>query len=207
MLCLTLYLLAAVIAAAVYAGHRYARELDTERTGQADRQDKVDVGQTQAAEPRKGISDKYLETLALYYEEEIEGEAYFHQAARLLDDPEEARKMRLLGDVETVAADAVRPLIDKYGLVPRDADVLRADGKSSASNDTRDWSAHVSEMSRTFPGYIDDFLNLEAMAPAEDLPRLKILTEHEVAAIEFLDLERAGKPDSDRPLRRYLGQL
>jgi dimethylamine/trimethylamine dehydrogenase len=59
-------------------------------------------------------------------------------------------------------------------------------------------------MARTFPGYVGDFLRLEAMAPCEDLPRLKLLTAHEVAAIAFLDLELLGAQGSVAPLSAYL---
>lgn len=44
----------------------------------------------------------------------------------------------------------------------------------------------------------------EALAPPEDLPRLKLLTAHEVAAVAFLDLELWGKPDSVGPMNAYL---
>ena len=43
------------------------------------------------------------------------------------------------------------------------------------------------------------------MAPDEDLAPLKVLTEHEVVAIEFANRELAGAPDSREPLQRYIG--
>jgi dimethylamine/trimethylamine dehydrogenase len=57
---------------------------------------------------------------------------------------------------------------------------------------------------KRYPGYLDDFAGLENLAPAEDLPALNILTEHEVAVIEFAEMELAGDPDSMIPLNRYL---
>ena len=61
-------------------------------------------------------SQKYLDTLKLYYEEEVEGEAYFAALAERLTDPDEKRKMQMMADVETFAAAAVKPLLDKYRL-------------------------------------------------------------------------------------------
>ena len=58
----------------------------------------------------------YLDTLLRYYEEEIEGEAYFAAIAERLEDPEQKRKMQMLADVETYAAAAVQPLLEKYAL-------------------------------------------------------------------------------------------
>jgi dimethylamine/trimethylamine dehydrogenase len=55
-----------------------------------------------------------------------------------------------------------------------------------------------------YPGYLDEFLALQAMAPREDLLALKILTDHEVAAIDFARREIAGDPDSLDSLNQYL---
>lgn len=197
----------AVVAAAVYAGHRYARELGAPYDVDQMRHDRVDVGETSDAPAMIEPSQAYLETLCKYYEEEVEGEAYFHAIAERSEQPEQRRKMTLLAEVEALAAEAVQPLILKYGLLPSKRDSLVALGQSEAGRASVQWSEQIAEMSRTFPGYVDDFKALEAMAPPEDLPRLKLLTEHEAAAIEFLNRECAGKADSEKPLLQYLGRI
>jgi dimethylamine/trimethylamine dehydrogenase len=72
----------AIIAAAVYAGHKYARELDAPvDPDEPLRHDRVDVGETSegaymtAGRPSERPSKTYLETLTQYYEEEVEGQA------------------------------------------------------------------------------------------------------------------------------------
>lgn len=150
------------------------------------------------------LHPKYLETLKLYYEEEIEGEAYFFRMSERLDDPGHSAKMRLLGEVETYAAAAVKPLLDKYKLTPRPATELTASGRSQADAKPADWGLLLEEMRGTFPGYIDDFEALEAMAPAEDLAPLRTLTAHEIAAIAFLEREAKGDQSSTQPLVQYL---
>jgi dimethylamine/trimethylamine dehydrogenase len=149
-------------------------------------------------------SPEYLKTLTRYYEEEIEGEAYFHAIADRLTDPDQRAKMRLMAEVETYAAAAVRPLIDKYGLTPEASEKLHETARADAAKDSRDWPALVAEMRQTFPGYINDFERLEAMAPPEDLPLLKILTDHEHAAIDFLEREARGDTASSAPMQHYL---
>jgi dimethylamine/trimethylamine dehydrogenase len=62
-------------------------------------------------------TDEYLKTLLSYYEEEIEGEAYFYG---LVDYFEEQEKLTVLARVERRAAESVVPLLEKYGLVSRD---------------------------------------------------------------------------------------
>jgi len=198
----------AIIAAATYAGHKYAQHLG-DRTISADkmRHDRVDVGAQPAPLPQQTASQEYLDTLLRYYEEEVEGEGYFFALADRLKDPTERRKMHMIGEVEIVAANAVLPLLKKYDLTPKSRVHLLESGKSQAADAKADWTTQVAEMTETFPGYIQDFLNLEAMAPPQDLPALKLLTEHEVAAIAFLELERQGAPEPTRPLLQYLGRI
>ena len=149
-------------------------------------------------------SDKYLETLKLYYEEEVEGEAFFTGVADRLADPDQKAKMYLMAKVENYAAAAVFPLLQKYDLTPRSRSELTTSGQHQARSASDDWSLLIDGMRKTFPGYIDDFKGLENMAPEHDLPRLKILTAHEIAAIAFLEAEAANHPDSGAAMRRYL---
>lgn len=149
-------------------------------------------------------SQKYLDTLLLYYEEEVEGEAYFQTLAEMAKIPDHRDKLDLLAKVEHHAAAVTLPLIRKYALVPRSDAILFQSGRDQARKLEKPWSDLLADMVRTFPGYVDDFLRLEAMAPREDLPRLKLLTAHETAAIEFLDLEVLGAQNSVEPLLAYL---
>ena len=201
----------AIIAAAVYAGHRYARELDAPVDADMPlRHDRVDVGETpegahlMQVAPSEHASENYLETLKLYYEEEIEGEAWFNGLADRFPEADRKLKMRLLAQVENHAAAAVAPLISKYGIVPRDPATLRKSGQKMAEDSPGRWDDLIAEMRAKFPGYIDDFKGLEALAPPHDLPPLKVLTDHEVAAVAFLEAEAAGNADSGAPLWRYL---
>ena len=146
----------------------------------------------------------YLEKLLLYYEEEIEGEAYFHELARMFDAPAHKSRLALLAEVERHAAAAVAPLIEKYGLSPRSTAELIRSGQAQARRGPAEWSGLMAEMNRTYPGYLAAFQRLEVMGPTEDRPRLAFLTEHEVAAMEFLSLEGQGEPGSEAPLRGYL---
>ena len=146
----------------------------------------------------------YLDTLTRYYEEEIEGEAYFYAIADRLEDPEEKRKMRMVAEVETYAAAAVEPLLKKYNLSPIPREELTATGRKQAADTPGDFAFFIAKWREEFPGYIDDFEGLEAMAPEEDVPLLKILTDHEHAAIDFLEKEAAGDPNSTAPMQHYL---
>ena len=150
------------------------------------------------------MDPKYLETLQLYYEEEVEGEAYFLELAKAFDDPAHKAKLVLLAEVERHAAEAVVPLLERHHVTPRFVEMLRKMGREDARATTPDWAKLVAGMTETYPGYLVAFETLETMAPAEDRPRLSFLTEHEVAAIRFLKLEAENPALSVGPLEDYL---
>ncbi len=150
-------------------------------------------------------SAAYLKTLLQYYEEEASAVAYFHGLAEHIDGGAEREKLMLLAEVERRAAEVVRPLLEKYGLVPRDDAVLEALGESHVERHQRySWTEFVAYMIARYPAYVDDFEGLERLAPEEDLPVLKMLTDHEIVTIDFANREIAGDPDSLAPLRDYL---
>ncbi len=150
-------------------------------------------------------TDEYLMTLLRYFEEEIMGEAYFYGLAEKFPEPHQREKMTYLAKVERYAAEAVRPLLDKYGLEARSDTCLHEIGeKDIAKSFEMGWDGLIDYMVKRFPQYMPEFKGLEAIAPKEDLAELKILTEHEVAAIEFANLEKANDPNSLQPLHSYL---
>ena len=147
-------------------------------------------------------SEEYLDTLLKYFEDEISGEAYFYGLAEHFTERE---KTTLLARVERRAAETVRPLLDKYGLRPRDESLIHDQGKGYVKvHQSYSWHDFMNHIIKRYPGYLDDFKGLEDMAPYEDLPALNLLTDHEVAVIDFAKMELAGNPDSLLALNRYL---
>ena len=146
----------------------------------------------------------YLDTLLSYYEEEIMGEAYFYGLAKYFDESE---SLVLLARVERRAAEAICPLLRKYGLTPRDESVLKIEGESHVEpHRSYTWSGLMQYIVKRYPGYLEEFNALEQMAPEEDLHALGILADHEVVVIEFAKMEIANDPNSLAPLHEYLRQ-
>ncbi|MFT4608144.1 MAG: dimethylamine/trimethylamine dehydrogenase [Urechidicola sp.] len=153
-------------------------------------------------EKNRSVSEKYLQTLLTYYEEEVSGESYFYCLAEHFSEKE---KTILLARIERVAAKAVEPLLKKYNLVSRDEKVLHQEGLSHVDqHQSYSWNQFMTYIVERYPGYLDEFEDLEAMAPKEDLPALKRLTEHEIIVIDFAHKELAGNQDSIDPLMDYL---
>lgn len=152
--------------------------------------------------PVTAASSDYLETLLSYYEDEISGEAYFYALA---DHFAERDKIILLAKTERVAAQAIEPLLEKYGLVPRHESDLKNEGRSYLElHQSYSWQEFMAYIVERYPAYLDEFNALEQMAPSEDLEALGILTTHEVAVIDFAEKELDGDPDSLVPLLQYL---
>jgi dimethylamine/trimethylamine dehydrogenase len=147
-------------------------------------------------------SNAYLKTLLSYYEDEISGEAYLYALAVHFDEKD---KINLLARIERRAAESIQPLLEKYGLEPRDESVLNRERRSFLeSHESYSWAEFMAYIVKRYPGYLDEFHALEQIAPAADLPALNILTDHEVAVIDFAKLEIAGDSNSTAPLLQYL---
>ena len=147
----------------------------------------------------------YLETLLKYYEDEVMGEAYFYGLANHIGGAVERKKLALLAQVERRAADVVLPLLKKHGLMPRDKSVLKALGETHVIRHRHfSWMEMMEYMVGRYPAYLDEFEALERLAPEDDIPALKLLTYHEVVAIDFANKEIALDPDSMVSLQEYL---
>jgi dimethylamine/trimethylamine dehydrogenase len=147
----------------------------------------------------------YEETLVWYFEEEIEGEAYFHALAEYFDEPGAAEKLHVMAEVERCAADTMRPLLKRHNLETRDEDALRAGAVTRIGKDAkRTWPEFVDHVVDYFPIYVPMFEALENMAPPEDHAALERLTDHEHVTIDFAKREQAGDSDSARPMLDYI---
>jgi dimethylamine/trimethylamine dehydrogenase len=152
-------------------------------------------------------ADSYHARLRLAYEEEVETEAYFATLAALAPHADQTAKLRLLAEIEAQTARVVAPLLARHGLTPRDDAELAAAGEAAATAARPAWADLIAGMLRTYPGYVTYFAGIEADGPPEDRAALALLTEHERAALAFLEREAAGHPDSAEPMRAYLGTV
>ena len=132
----------------------------------------------------------------------MSGEAYFYGLIPFMGEDE---KLVLLARVERQAAASILPLIEKHGLGPRETGKLRQEGLAHVDqHKDLSWPEFMRYIVDRYPGYLEEFSALEAMAPEEDLKYLRELTQHEVLAIEFAQRELAGDHKSTESLRAYL---
>ena len=151
------------------------------------------------------MKEKYLNTLLLYYEEEIMGEGYFLSLSKHITEKHQKEKMVMMAEVERYAAKSVMPLLQKYKLQPRPTKILQTIGEEGVKKIVNlSWIEFIQQINDNYPNYLIEFAALEALAPSEDLPLMQILTNHEFAAIEFAELELAGVNLSIKPLLEYM---
>ncbi len=137
-------------------------------------------------------------------EEEISGEVYFARLAEFFSG-RERQALTMLAAVEAATAEAMRPLALRNRLPIADFAKLRTAGLAEAdSRRGLSWAQLIEEMAETFPAFIEEFEQIERLAPADDRDVIQILVAHEVAAVAFAKLEAAGDPGSLRPLEAFL---
>lgn len=157
---------------------------------------------SQAKGPRR--FDHYPSALILFWEEEIGGIAFFRALSQGFAGRQK-RALELMAEAEVITADLLRPLLDKYGLKAGDAKTLTASGiKEAKALGQVTWADLLKRWQIGFPDFIDEFEQIERLGPPEDLPRLKAVTAHEIAAVDFLNLEMQGSAESLRPLEIFL---
>lgn len=142
--------------------------------------------------------------LLLSYEEEISGIGYFAALAGF-HQGRPRRALLLMSAIERATAAAIRPLLQRRGLRPAAADQLEASGRHQADHQRGlPWPQLVAEMADNYPAFVEEFRQIERLAPAEDRTAMGILIDHEVAAVAFAQREAAGDPRSLAPLEQFL---
>jgi dimethylamine/trimethylamine dehydrogenase len=150
------------------------------------------------------VFSDYQAALVVSYEEEISGEAFFARLAEFYSG-RQCRALLLLAEIERYTASAIRPLMDRHRLVAAEPAELRAIGREEAETHIGDtWQTLVAGMASKFPDFVEEFEQIERLAPAGDKARIGILKEHELAAIEFARKEAKGAPNSLVPLEAFL---
>lgn len=122
------------------------------------------------------------------YEDEVVGAAYFRDLSAYFPDHDEfLQRCRAL---EHQTAASLAPLVEKYDLQCRAALVLSELGAAEARADgRRTWQSLLRHAVETYPAYVVQFRELEALAPVEDRPIVELLTQHEVLLINWFTAE------------------
>lgn len=147
------------------------------------------------AHPRTGdptMSSDYRTYLEERFQGEVFGEAIFRSFADAVEDPDHARKLRHLQQLESETRDLLHEALEEEGLPAREDAKRASEGEAlGAKLARRPWSDVMRGFQRDLEGFVVDFRNAEALAPAGKAGLLRHLTAHEEALLEFARCECA----------------
>jgi hypothetical protein len=133
---------------------------------------------------------EYIERLGQAYEGEVAGAAYFRRLAGGF--PEKREFFLRCCHLEQQTAAALHELVTRYRCPARPAPELAAQGEREAQLEiARGLPALFRTSIEEYPRYLAGFLELEALAPAQDRPMVAALAEHEAQLIAWMRAEQA----------------
>jgi len=150
---------------------------------------------------------EYVAALAVAYEDEAAGIAYYEELARIHEGPN-AAKMLLFSEIEALAARALEPLVERNRSPVFRGPVLAARGRREvAIYGELEWGLLMRRMLRDHLAFVDELQQLVDMAPEVDRPVVRLIADIEVAIVQFLEREIEGHPDSTEMARDVLARL
>lgn len=155
------------------------------------------------------INRTYIEHVEQAYQGEVYGEAMYTAIAESMVEPDHARKWRVMVELEIRIKAEMFSLVSRLGGDTREHESSRQKGIDDAQRYIGlPWMRLMEIFSRELDPVIAEYSNLEKGCPEEDARALRALTEHELVAKRFCELELAGKADrSIEPVLAFLAEL
>jgi hypothetical protein len=147
----------------------------------------------------------YRAGVAELYAAEVLGEGLASRWLELSAGAIQKYKLALFLQLESEAKVRLRPLLARHGLDlvedPRQRSAGAAVAERFASIPWKDAMAEFAVLARP---YVERFQTLLAAAPAEDVPLVSFMVDHEAAVIRIAQREAAGEGVMDRVLLTML---
>jgi hypothetical protein len=151
----------------------------------------------------------FTKLLARAYRGEISGEALFSDLSERFHD--QADKLRLLALLERKMAQALQPLLVRYGVDGGDDEHSRRTGhRSAVAASANDWPGFLRLFDAVTTDALDRYheLNESSSEGSGTLKEIALLIEHEEALRQFAQAEMEGFADrSLDPIRSVLAKL
>lgn len=146
----------------------------------------------------------YLVELTRAYEGEVAGEAYFDALAGWHDGIARTVLQRF-AQVERVTASALRPTVERHGVVVAGGEELRRRGVANAERERSiAWRDLVAEMCEFYPRYVREFERMLTIAPDDDQLAVRRLVDHEIALVEAAIGVRDGRADALASVEQFI---
>ena len=131
------------------------------------------------------------------FQGEVFGEALFRTLADRCKDPERARKLRVLEQLEHETKEFLRPAVREAGYPGREKPERISQGEAQgAALATVPWQDLMRGLQQELSRFVADFERAEDLAPPGNESVLRHVTAHERALLDFAIRELDGSDDS-----------
>lgn len=149
----------------------------------------------------------YVAALAVAYEDEAAGIAYYEELARV-HQGDNAAKMLLFRDIEVLAVAVLEPLVERNRAPVFRGPVLAERGRREvAIYLPLEWGLLMDRMLRDHVAFANELKQLADMSPESDRPVTQLVADIETSIVQFLEREIEGHPDSTEMARDVLARL
>ena len=144
------------------------------------------------------MSDAYADYVEVRYQGELLGELVFEEMARARKDPEEARKLRVLAQLERETRELLAPEVEALGRSTR-PDPEKLDQARAVGGPMSDapWADVLKGFEAQIAPLVEEFRKAEALAPPGKEALLQHVTAHEQALLDFAKAETAAPAAGD----------
>lgn len=153
------------------------------------------------------MTDEYRELVIAAYTGEVVGEAVFGGIAMLLVQPSRRSALEVLRLLEAQTEVSLRPLAERCGITSEQVVQARRNGWNYAllaTDEDGRWAQVVDGLLQNCTAIIARFERLRELAPETDIAVADEVVAHEVALLEFAQLQTSG---ADAPLTPLLARL
>jgi hypothetical protein len=144
------------------------------------------------------MTDARVAYLEERFQGEVYGEAIFRVMAERCADPANARKLRVLEQLERETKEILRPAVREVGLPGVESEEqIRAGVELGAKLAPVPWAMLMVGLKKELEGFVALFEKSEALAPPGAEALFRHITDHERALLEFVVREIEGKPPEE----------
>ena len=127
------------------------------------------------------------------FQGEVYGEALFRTMADLCGDPERARKLRVLEQLERETKEFLHPAVREAGWPGEESAERVSEGESLGAQLAKaPWPDLMRGLQKELERFVGEFEHAERLAPSGKRNLLRHVTAHERALLEFATRELAG---------------
>jgi hypothetical protein len=132
------------------------------------------------------------------FQGEVYGEAIFRVMAERCTDPVNAKKLRVLEQLERETKEVLRPATRAAGHAGVESDeAVRAGEELGGKLARAPWPALMAGLEKELAGFVARFEQAEALAPPGSEALARHVTDHERALLAFALREIAGAPPDE----------